>query len=197
MKREGAPIITPGDVPSELAATLLRGRRSYDKYKPDPVPEAIVEAAVEVARWAPNHHLTEPWHFYLLGHESKEAIVELNAELVEADKGTEAAEAKRTKWSAVPGWLVVTCLRSVDPKTAREDYAACCCAVQNLMLYLWSEGVGSKWTTGKVTEDPGFPRIVGFDPEVEQPVALLWYGYPDQQARARRKPVEQILERRE
>jgi len=197
MKREGAPRIEPGAVASATAAMLLRGRRSYDKYLPDPVPETVIESAIEVARWAPNHHLTEPWHFYLLGPESKAAIVERNTELVEADRGLEAAEAKRAKWGAVPGWLVVTCLRSTDPKTAREDYAACCCAVQNLMLYLWSEGVGSKWTTGKVTEDSSFPRIVGFDPEVEEPVALLWYGYPDQKPSARRKPVKGILERRD
>lgn len=58
------------------------------------------------------------------------------------------------------GWLVVTCVKqsedaddsmSKDPMSlAREDYAACCCAVQNLCLSLHSQGLGTKWTTGEL-----------------------------------------------
>ena len=34
----------------------------------------------------------------------------------------------------------------VEPDgVAREDYAACCCAVHNLCLSLHAEGIGTKW----------------------------------------------------
>ena len=77
----------------------------------------------------------------------------------------------------VPGWLLLSCTRSADPVREREDFAACCCAAQNLMLFLWEKGIGVKWTTGEVTRHPRFHEIVGFDPERETTVGLFWYGY--------------------
>lgn len=180
--------LAPADV-----ATLIRGRRTTARFNPEPPPARLIEEAVAVARWAPNHKLTQPWRFYHLGRESIEAVVELNCELVAAQKGTEAAAVKRRRWGAIPGWLVATCVRDADPLRAREDYAACSCAIQNLMLYLWSHGVASKWTTGAVTREPGFYRCLDIDPETEDVVALLWYGYPDEAPRMRRKPVTDIL----
>ena len=80
--------------------------------------------------------------------------------------------------AAVPGWLVVTCDRSDDELRQREDYASCCCAIQNLMLYLWKAGVGSKWTTGPITRDSRFFEIIGVDEEEAFVVGMLWFGYP-------------------
>ncbi len=45
----------------------LRGRRTIELFLHTPVPAALVREALEAATWAPNHHLTEPWKFYLLG----------------------------------------------------------------------------------------------------------------------------------
>jgi len=175
------------------AATLLRERRTINKFKPTPPPHELIEQAVEVARWAPNHRMTQPWRFYLLGEQSKQKIIDLNVDLVLAKKGEAAAKVKRKRWEAVPGWLVVTCKRSEDPLQAQEDYAACCCAVHNLTLFLWSHGVGCKWTTGAVTRDPRFYQSLDIDAQAEELVGLLWYGYPDQSPRTKRKPVEDIL----
>jgi len=148
---------------------------------------------LELARWAPNHHATEPWHFYLLGRQTAEAIARLNAELVAAERGPEAAAEKLARWQAIPGWLLLTCARSGDPLRAQEDYAACCCAAQNLQLYLWSEGVGMKWTTGSVTRDTRFFDLVWVDPAVESVVGLFWYGYASEVPRPGRKPVSEFL----
>ena len=48
-------------------AELIRGRRSINLYLHTPVPRDLVLEGIEAATWAPNHHVTEPWHFYLLG----------------------------------------------------------------------------------------------------------------------------------
>lgn len=180
-------------LPATDVAALLRGRRTINRFAPECPPRALVEEAVELARWAPNHKLTQPWRFYLLGEESKAAVVELNAELVAEKRGAGSADTKRRRWGAIPGWLVVTCTRCDDALQAREDYAACCCAIQNLMLYLWSRGVGSKWTTGPVIREPRFYDLLAIDPTAEEVVSLLWYGYPNEQARTLRKPVSDIL----
>lgn len=146
-----------------------------------------------MARWAPNHRLTEPWRFYLLGRESVERICCLNAEIVSRVSGIAAGESKYRRWRAIPGWLVLTCAVTDHPIRSREDYAACCCAMQNLMLYLWSAGIGSKWTTGAVTRDPAFSPILGADPAKESAVGLLWYGYPAESGSGQRRPVTEVL----
>lgn len=184
------------DVPSatpQAVARLIGNRRSINRFQPQMPPREIIRRALELARWAPNHHLTEPWHFYLLGPKTKQAVIELNAELTAATHGLGAGEAKRQRWSAIPGWLAVTCDHSVDALRAREDYAACACAIHNFALYLWSEGIGVKWTTGAVTRERRFYDLLWVDPELETLVGLLWYGYPNEAPQTRRRPLERSL----
>lgn len=173
---------------------FIRGRRTVHNFRPDRPPLDAVLRAVELARWAPNHHRTEPWRFLLLGPESAAKIVDLNAELVAARKGPEHGEYKRKRWSTVPGWLAVTCARSDDEQLQSEDYAACCCAVHNFSLSMWSEGLGVKWTTGDVTRHPRCFELLEIDPDKEFLVGMLWFGYPaDVPAPQPRKAVEEIF----
>jgi nitroreductase len=174
-------------------AELIRNRRTINFFKPELPPRELVLEGIDLARWAPNHHLTEPWRFYLLSDAVKQQVVELNARMVTEARGEKAGNAKRERWSGIPGWLVVTCLRSSDPQRQKEDYAACCCAVHNLALFLWSRGVGMKWTTGDVTRTEEFYDLVWVDPHVEEVVGLFWYGYPDEVPVSVRKPVSEIL----
>lgn len=195
VKREAgaaAPDASDTGADSDVAR-LIRSRRTIHEFEPQAPPQSKVLEAIDLARWAPNHHATEPWRFYLLGSETIAAIVELNAQIVERKSGPEAAWAKHARWSAIPGWLVVTCERSDDATRSREDYAACCCAIQNLQLYLWSEGIGVKWTTGAVTRDPAFYDILWIDPECETLVGMLWYGYAREVPMVARKSVPEIL----
>lgn len=181
------------DKPLSAAATLIRGRRTIHDFTGELPPREKILAAIDLARWAPNHHATEPWHFYLLGAETAGQIAQLNASLVEIKSGAEAARQKLERWRQVPGWLVVTCDISDDEHRAREDYAACCCAIQNLQLSLWSEGIGVKWTTGAVIRAPEFYDLIWVDPEAETVVGMLWYGYADDVPMIRRKEVNEIL----
>lgn len=174
-------------------ARLMRERRTIHDFIPGRMPpRELVLKAIDLARWAPNHHVTEPWHFYLLGPQTAESIARLNGEIVARAGGEAAGRAKYERWRAIPGWLLVTCDRSDDERRAREDYAACCCALQNLLLYLWSEGVGVKWTTGAVTRDARFFDLVWVDPAVESVVGLMWYGYAAEVPQTGRKPVAEV-----
>lgn len=181
---------------TEAVSRLIRERRTINSFQPEPPPAELIVEAVATACWAPNHHRTEPWRFHLLGPESIQRVVHLNADLVAETKGAAAAEAKRERWSAVPGWLAVTCARIPDdPIREQEDYAACCCAVQNLALVLWSRGVGMKWTTGAVTRHPDYFSILGLDASENISVGMLWYGYFDSVPQQRRRPVTDVLRR--
>lgn len=173
---------------------VLQGRRTINLFLQTPVPVELVKEAVEAATWAPNHHVTEPWHFYLLGKEAVGACLDLVRDIVTEKKGDpKAAEHKARNWSEKPGWLLVTCRKSEDELLQREDYAACCAATQNLMLYLWKAGVGTKWTTGDITRDERFFDIVDIDPHVELVVGLIWYGYPKLTPTQSRKELANVL----
>jgi nitroreductase len=174
-------------------ADALRERRTVHEFKPQVPPLETITTAIELARWAPNHHRSEPWHFYLLDRNSADRISNLNAEILRASKGDKIAEIKRKRWSQMPGWLVVSCANSEDSLRAREDYAACACAVQNMSLYLWEAGIGMKWTTGAITRDPRFFDIVGMDFSAVSVVGLFWYGYPEIVPTQHRKSTEEII----
>lgn len=176
-----------------IIAERIRSRRSTNLFLKQKVKVDLVRDAVELARWAPNHHLTEPWHFYLLGEKKKAASVELIRTIVTENKSPEMGDHKAKSAAAIPGWLVVTCRKSDDELRGREDYAACCCAVQNILLYLSEAGVASKWTTGLITRDARFFELLGIDPDEEYVVALVWYGYPKVLPTQTRKEVSEIL----
>lgn len=178
------------------AAGIIRGRRTVHEFRPGEVPpEAAILEAIEHATWAPNHYLSQPWRFRLLGPATREAICLLNAELARAKGGDKAADHKLKRWREIPGWLLLNCLRSEDAVREREDFAACCCAAQNLMLFLWEQGVGTKWTTGEVTRHPRFFELAGVDPAREFTVGLFWYGYAASVPDTARRPAPEVLTR--
>jgi len=180
--------------PISTIEQLITGRRTIHDFKPEPVPPAaLIHNAIAAARWAPNHRLTEPWHFYLPGPETIRSIIQLNTDIAIGKYGEKDALKKQQRWAAIPGWLVLTCDRSADPVREREDYAACCCAAQNLMLYLWRQGVGMKWNTGDVVRDRRFYDLLWIAHEAESVVGMFWYGYPEVIPVTERKPLQQII----
>ena len=178
---------------NDSIAEVIRQRRTINFFQPETPPREIIINALDLARWAPNHHFTEPWRFYLLGKETARAIAELNASMIEAKDGPEAGEQKRQRWLGMPGWLVVTRVLCEDELQAKEDYAACCCAIQNLMLYLWSERIGTKWTTGPVTRTDKFYDLIWVDRTHEEAVGLVWYGYPAETPVTPRRPLAEVM----
>jgi len=174
-------------------AAVLRGRRTVAAFRPDVPERATVRAALELALWAPNHKKTQPWRFHWLGTQSISQVLDLNIRLLARTRGMEEARLKTEKWARIPGWIVVTSSLADDPLVREEDYAACCCAIQNLMVALWSAGIGSKWSTGDVTRDPDFLRLLDVDPDQHRVVGLVWYGYPEILPEQNRAPLDTVL----
>lgn len=177
----------------EIIAERIRSRRTTNQFRDQEVSRKLVLDAIELARWAPNHHLTEPWHFYLFGEQTKSACVELIRTIVTERKNAEIGEHKAKTSAAVPGWLLVTCKKSADELVQQEDYASCCCAVQNILLYLSEAGVASKWSTGPITRDQRLFELLGIDSDANFVVGMIWYGYPKILPTQSRKDVAEIL----
>jgi len=180
---------------AEAIALALQSRRSINLFEPEPVGEAVLMEAIELASWAPNHRMTEPWKFYVIGKRTKQSIAQCAADFEAETKGARIGEARLKRLLAIPAYFIVTTAVGKDDLTDREDYAATCCAVQNLSLYLWQRGVGVKWTTGAITREQRFYDLLGIDPSKELIVGFFWYGLPKVVPEQSRKPVSEIAVR--
>jgi nitroreductase len=188
---------------------ILRTRRTINSFLPTLSDdwESTLEEAIQSAIHAPNHKRTEPWRFHLLGPETIQKVCELNASIVAEKKGEKAGKQKLDRWLQMPGWLVVTCKtendntsnNNMDDPTGigREDYAACCCAVQNLCLSLHNSGMGTKWTTGPVNFDYRFNDIVGLKEDAEYVVGTIWFGTPEKKSDSpvKKQAIKDVLVR--
>lgn len=189
-----AEIIPDGETRNlRVLAERMQSRRTTNQFLRQKVSKKLILDAIELARWAPNHHLTEPWHFYLLGEQKIAASAELIGEIVTERKNAELGEFKQKSAAVIPGWLLLTCKKSDDELLQREDYAACCCAAQNLSLYLSEAGIAVKWTTGPITRDQRFFDLLQIDSSKEFVVGLFWYGYPRILPAQSRKGVGDIV----
>jgi nitroreductase len=162
--------------------SAMTERTTVHDYAPSPVEVDVVNRALSVALAAPNHRMTEPWRFTVVGRETREPLVAISIDLKGRKSGGKVdpstASSVRDKMMN-PAWLIVVSqVRNANPAVAREDYAALACAIQNLMLSLHADGIGSKWSTGAVATDPRSYRLLGIDAEREEIVGFIWVGLP-------------------
>ena len=153
----------------------IRGRRSVGAFSDRAVPRATVAELIEVATWAPTHHLTQPWRFTVLAGEARAALA---AAIVAADPAAGVARTAHAKLTRAPVCVVVGqhVPPDADPILEREDYAACACAVQNLLLAAQAAGLASKWSTGALAESDAAKRHLDLGPG-DRIVAYVYLGY--------------------
>ena len=178
----------------------LHQRRTIHIYKPEPIPDEAVQRALQAAIMAPNHRLTWPWRFTQVGGETRARLAELAVRL-KTRAGTELSEAKiekiRAKVQDPAELVVVSLIRQSDPSIAREDYASAACAIQNLQLSLCAEDIGSKWSSGELTNDAETYRILAIDALSEEIIAFVWAGIAEKIPNTpQRPPLQQLLRQR-
>ncbi len=59
---------------------LIKARKSIRGYQQKPVPRALIEEIIEVAKWAPSSMNTQPWHVHVVTGEPLERIRRGNTE---------------------------------------------------------------------------------------------------------------------
>ena len=83
--------------------TAITSRRSTGAMLPDMPPRVAIEAMLEAATYAPNHHRTEPWSFHVLTGDARTWLGEIAATSMEAQGEPEKAVTKaRGSISAPP-----------------------------------------------------------------------------------------------
>ncbi len=161
----------------------IRNRRSTKAFAPTPVTRTQVEALLELAVLAPNHRMTAPWRFLVLGPEARRAYGEiLGGRKAKKVEDAEAARiiVERTTAEAVaaPLMLAVVQKLSDNPEILEEDYAATWMAIQNILLGAVELGLGTHLRTGAVFGDPAV-RAAWNVVDGERVVAVILVGVPD------------------
>src|SRR5215217_4612461 len=106
---------------------LIRTRRTQKAYEPAPVDPATLDALFELARWAPNHHLTNPWRFRVLGPRTLDRA---------------------------PTLVAASVVQSGDEIADEEDFAAAACASFIVLLGAHARGLDGYWRTPEVLRTP-------------------------------------------
>ena len=159
----------------------IRTRRTHKAYRPEPVDRAVLEELLDLARWAPNHHLTSPWRFRVLGPDALAAL--------KAAAGPEAG----AKLDRAPTLVAVTVTTSDDPVEADEDRDAAAIAAYIVLLAAHGRGLAGYWRTPEVLRTAAGRAALGIE-NGERVIGLLHLGTARQEQRVpERAPVRDFV----
>jgi nitroreductase len=159
----------------------IRTRRTHKVFGDQPVDAGLLSELIELATWAPNHHMTNPWRFRVLGPESRARL--------EAVAGDGAAKLRRA-----PTLVAVSSLRSPeDPVVEQEDLLATGSAVYALLLGAHDRGLAAYWRTPGLLREAAGREALGIGAD-EEFVALVYLGPLRQDSvMPERAPLDQVL----
>ncbi|MBZ0298810.1 MAG: nitroreductase family protein [Anaerolineae bacterium] len=187
---------------------VLITRRSLRRYRPDPVPRALIERVLTAAVWAPSAHNRQPWRFAVVeGQEQKETLAgamgaalrsDLEADqapqvVIEADVARSYDRITSAPCLIVIGLTMVDMDAYPDEKRSRAEYLmavqSTAMAGQNLLIAAHDAGLGACWMCAPLF-CPDVVRAALKLPEDWQPQGLITLGYPAQERDKSRRPLE-------
>jgi nitroreductase len=161
--------------------TAIRTRRTHKAFAPEPLPREQLEDLLELATWAPNHNLTVPWRFRVVGPGSLARLKRV--------AGPEGA----AKLDRCPTLVVVSAALGDDPIQSEEDLHATAVASYIVLLAAHARGLAGYWRTPDLLRGEEGRAAVGL-PENERFVGLLHLGHPRQERPAPERPgAEQTI----
>jgi nitroreductase len=175
----GAP--TRQDVEPMDVLDAIRGRRTHKSFHSEPVSRQTLEELFDLARFAPNHNLTQPWRFRVLGPETLSRLKEA------------AGPVEAPKLDRAPTLVVASARLTGAQQADEEDVCATAAAVYAVLLGAHARGLASYWRTPAVLRTRDGREAVGI-PDGERVLGLIHLGRPVTQPSARdRGPVDSFL----
>ena len=149
----------------------IRTRRTHKAFGQDPLDRETLDELLELARWVPNHDLTNPWRFRVVG---PEALARLK----------QAAGAEGTaKLDRAPTLVVASAVLGGDPVQDEEDLHAAACATYVILLAAHARGLAGYWRTPAVLREDAGRAAVGV-PSGERVLGLIHLGHVRQRREA-------------
>jgi nitroreductase len=172
----------------------IERRRSIKRFTDRPVSRSDIETLIAAATLAPNHRLTQPWRFYVLGPDARHAyglaLGDRKARKIEdPDAARAVRETVAAEHRALPGMIAVAVVTNENPEIREEDFAAAMMGIENLALAAVELGLGTHIKTGGVMSDPASRGAVGVG-DGERIVAIVNVGEPaDVPPQKKREPA--------
>jgi nitroreductase len=164
--------------------TAVRTRRTHKAFGPEPIDAATLRELFELARWAPNHRLTNPWRFSVLGRESRAELAR-EAELL--------TPGSARKLDRAPTLVVASARMEGDPNERLEDLLATAIAAYLVLLGAHARGLAGYWRTLPLLDTPAVRTALEIAAD-EQPIGLLHLGHAAQDQRSpERAAVDEIV----
>jgi len=161
---------------------LAAARRTHKAFGAEPVPRETLVELLELARLAPNHHLTQPWRFRVLGADALARLKEV------------AGPAEALKLDRAPTLVVVSAVLTGDLVQDEEDVCATAAATMLVLLGATERGLASYWRTPGVLRTARGRDALGIA-RGERVLGLLHLGPPEREPAAReREPVDTYVE---
>lgn len=157
-------------------------RRTIKSFTPEPVDPGAIRRLLDAAALAPNHRMTQPWRFLVVGPESRRAygrvLGQRKAAKVEDLGVAESIVAKlEREYAELPAGIAVAMRLDENPEVREEDFAATFMAIENLCLAAVELGLGTHLKTGAVLGDPRARELLRM-PADERLVAFVQVGHP-------------------
>jgi nitroreductase len=163
-------------------AELALARRTHKAFGPEPLAADVLRELLDVARLAPNHHLTQPWRFRVLGPETLAALKEC------------AGPGEAAKLERAPTLVVASAALSGELVQDEEDVCATAAAIMLVLLAATERGLASYWRTPGVLRTARGRETIAV-PSGERILGLLHFGAPEREPAPReRKSAENYVE---
>lgn len=175
---------------------FLRTRRSIRRFKPDPVPDTVIENILLTAAFAPSAHHRQPWRFCVVADLSARAnladamAIDFERDLTQDGLPPEKIQAqiRRSKDRIISApVLILLCLDMSqmdvypDKKRKQAEFRMAVQSVANagmqLLLAAHAEGLGSVWVCSPLFAQETIQQTLTL-PATWEPQALYFLGYP-------------------
>ena len=160
---------------------LAAARRTHKEFGAEPVPREVLLDVLDVARYAPNHHLTQPWRFRVLGPETLAALQEC------------AGESEAKKLRRAPTLVIASAALTGEVLTDEEDVCATAAAIMLVLLAATERGLASYWRTPAILRTARGREAIGVAAG-ERVLGLLHFGAAAREPAPReRAPASQYV----
>ncbi len=164
----------------------IKTRRSISLVTDQEVPEELIEQIIESGTYAPNHHKSEPWRFFVLRGDGRKKLGKVLASITKSQQddplsADSLAKIERSERNPLRSPVIIAV--GVEPGTEdkiieKEEFAAVSSAVQNMLLTAHALGLGAVWRTGAICYHPEVRDFFGLSEKGELS-AFIYLGYPD------------------
>lgn len=161
----------------------IRTRRTHKAYGAEPVDRETLLELLELGRWAPNHHLTNPWRFRVVGPQALQRLKDA--------VGPDGA----SKLDRAPTLVAVSyTITPQDPVADEEDLLAAGCAAYAVLLGAHARGLAAYWRTPAILREPAGRAALDIPGDTERCIALLHLGPARQEQRVpERAPLDDVV----